>query len=120
MTRLLPLIIILLLGAGAAADDPDGLALLESKIRPVLVEHCYECHSARSEKLKGGLRLDTRDAIRAGGDTGPAVVPGEPESSLILDALAHTDEFPKMPPKRKLPDSVRADFRHGTERGPPS
>jgi hypothetical protein len=63
--------------APASGADPDGVALFESKIRPVLVGHCYECHSAKAEKLKGGLRLDTRDGMRAGGDTGPAVVPGE-------------------------------------------
>ncbi len=62
----------------SAADAPgDGVAFFESKIRPVLVKHCYECHSAEAGKSKGGLLLDTREGIRAGGDRGPAVVPGE-------------------------------------------
>jgi hypothetical protein len=101
----------------AAAED--GRAFFESKIRPVLVEHCYQCHSAKAEKVKGGLRLDSRDAARAGGDNGPAVVPGRPEESLLLQALTHTDDFLRMPPKGKLPDPVLADFRRWIELGAP-
>lgn len=95
-------------GSVAAADDA---AFFESKIRPVLVEHCYECHSAESGKSKGGLMLDTRNSIRLGGDTGPAVVPGDPAKSLLLTAMQHIDPDLEMPPKKpKLPDTVIADF----------
>ncbi len=81
----------------------------EKKIRPVLIEHCYRCHSAASKKLKGGLRLDTRRAIRRGGESGdPSVVPGEPEKSLLLAAIRYEDL--EMPPDRKLPSRVIADF----------
>ncbi|MDB6034092.1 MAG: hypothetical protein JWM16_4430, partial [Verrucomicrobiales bacterium] len=85
--------------------------LFESKIRPVLAEHCYECHSASSKKLKGGLRVDGREALLSGGDTGPAIVPGKPESSLLVTAMAHRDKELIMPPKKpQLPDAIIADF----------
>jgi len=74
----------------------------------VLVEHCYECHSAQSEKLKGKLLLDTREAARHGGETGPAVVPGDPDASVLLQALRY-ENF-EMPPKGKLPAQTIADF----------
>ena len=93
------------------ASGDDGDSFFESKIRPVLVEHCYECHSAESGKSKGGLMLDTKAAIRAGGDTGPAVVPGDAAKSLLLTAIKHSDPDLEMPPKEpKLPDAVIADF----------
>ncbi|HEY1049697.1 MAG TPA: DUF1549 domain-containing protein, partial [Prosthecobacter sp.] len=97
-----------LASGNAAADD---VAFFESKIRPVLVEHCYECHSAESGNSKGGLMLDTKNNIRLGGDTGPAVAPGDPAKSLLLTAMQHSDPDLEMPPKKpKLPDSVIADF----------
>jgi hypothetical protein len=93
------------------ASGEDGTSFFESKIRPVLVKHCYECHSAESGKSKGGLMLDTKAAIRVGGDTGPAVVPGDAAKSLLLTAIKHSDPDLEMPPKEpKLPDAVIADF----------
>src|SRR3954451_12993420 len=74
-------------------DDPTGVEFFEKKIRPVLVEHCYSCHSedaARANKLKAGLALDTREGLRKGGESGPAVVPGKPDKSLFLKTLRHT------------------------------
>lgn len=104
----------LLLASGACsvpADEPQATAFFESKIRPVLVKHCYECHSAESGKSKGGLMLDSKAAIRAGGDTGPAVVPGDPSKSLLLSAVKHADPDLEMPPKKpKLADAVITDF----------
>lgn len=88
----------------------DQLAFFEKKIRPVLVSQCYQCHSEEGKKEKGGLLLDTRDGIRAGGDNGPAVVPGSPTKSLLLKAIKQTDATLKMPPKSKLGDDVIADF----------
>src|SRR5205823_2739437 len=92
----------------------------ESKIRPVLIAHCYECHSNSSAKVRGGLLLDTRDGIRQGGDTGPAVVPGDPDKSLLIKALKHdkADKL-KMPPKKALPASVAADFTLWIKMGAP-
>jgi hypothetical protein len=92
----------------AAGDD-----FFESKIRPVLVENCYGCHSAEAGKSKGGLQLDTREGIRTGGDTGPAVVPGDLENSLLIAAIRWHDPDTGMPPEKKggkLPDSVIADI----------
>lgn len=80
----------------------------EKKIRPVLVEQCYKCHSTTAGKTEGGLALDTRSAMRAGGASGPAVVPSDEEKSLILAAIRH--DGLAMPPDRKLPTEVIADF----------
>ena len=94
------------------------LDFFESKIRPVLVANCYECHSVDASnlgKLKGGLLLDTRDGIRTGGNTGPAVVPGHVSESLLLKALRQEDL--EMPPKGKLSDDIIADFTQWIETG---
>jgi hypothetical protein len=110
-----------LLTGGARAADPKGIEFFERKIRPVLAEHCGQCHSAEAEakkKLKGGLRLDTRDGIIKGGDSGPAVVPGKPADSLILQTLKY-DGDTRMPPKGKLPDAIVADFAKWIEMGAP-
>ena len=89
----------------------------ETKIRPVLVRECYECHSAGSKAVKGGLRLDTRESVAEGGDSGPAVVPGKPEESPLLLAIRY-EEY-EMPPKRKLSESVAADFERWIRMGAP-
>ena len=105
--------------AAQAAEklDAKSVAFFESKIRPVLVNSCYECHSAKSAKVKGGLLLDTRDGIRKGGDKGHGIVPGKLEESLVVTAMQHTTL--KMPPKAKLPDSVIADFEEWVKMGAP-
>ncbi len=78
-----------------AADD----TLFEKKIRPIFVEHCYECHSAKAEKLKGGLRLDTSESILRGGTSGKAIIPGDAANSLLLKAVRGEDPDLKMPAK---------------------
>lgn len=109
-------------GLGLAGEpDAQTIEFFEAKIRPVLVQHCYSCHSAeaeRNKKLRGGLRLDTREGLRKGGDTGPAVVPGKPGEGTLLPALRHTGNV-RMPPKEKLPDAVAADFEAWITRGAP-
>jgi len=113
------LLIAVLIAASTAPGD-DGISHFESKVRPVLVKHCYECHSAESGKSKGGLRLDTREAIRTGGDSGPAVVPGDPSKSLLLSAIKHTDPDLEMPPnKPRLPTSIIADVEVWIKSGAP-
>lgn len=90
-----------------------GNDFFEAKIRPILVKHCYECHSAEAGKSKGGLLLDTREGIRIGCDTGPAVVPGDLEKSLLIAAIRWHDPDTGMPPEKKggkLPDSTIADI----------
>lgn len=89
----------------------------ESKIRPVLVKQCYECHSAESGKARGGLLLDSRGATLEGGESGPALVPGKLDESLLWDALNY-DSF-EMPPSGQLPEDVLADFRRWIEMGAP-
>lgn len=97
--------------------DAAGIEFFEAKIRPVLLQHCYECHSAEAKNVKGGLLLDFREATQKGGDSGAAVVPKNVEESLLIDAMRH--ESFEMPPKGKLPDSVIADFVKWVEMGAP-
>ena len=96
----------------AAAEDPAGIAFFEQKIRPVLVEQCYECHSAKAKKLKSGLYLDSKAGWQKGGDSGkPIIVPGKPDEGLLLRSIRHLEVDLEMPPKKpKLPDAVIADF----------
>ena len=89
-------------------------AHFERRIRPVLVEHCFECHS---EKKKGGLRLDHPQHVERGGDTGPVVVPGDPEQSLLIQALRYGADSYQMPPDGKLPESVIRDFERWVAEG---
>ncbi len=81
----------------------EQLAFFESHVRPLLVKRCYECHSPQSDQFEGGLRLDTRAGIRAGGDSGPAVVPGDIDRSLLMSAIRY--DGIEMPPDKQLPDS---------------
>jgi hypothetical protein len=93
-----------------SADEPDRarVEFFETKIRPVLVKHCYQCHSSDSKSVKGGLMLDFRTAVRKGGESGSVIVPGKPDESILIAALKY-DGY-EMPPKGKLPESVVADF----------
>src|SRR5688572_21065790 len=103
----------LLVPSFATAAEPDAkqVEFFENRIRPVLVENCYKCHSADAEKkLRGGLRLDTKAGWQKGGDTGPAVVPGKPADGTLLKSLHYGDPDLQMPPKGKLPESVIKDF----------
>jgi cytochrome c553 len=106
-----------LLALAGAARAEDGVAFFESRVRPVLVERCYGCHGA--EKQKGGLRLDSRDAVRTGGDSGPALVPGRPEESRLVRAVRHTDKSLKMPPDKKLSAEQVADLERWVAIGAP-
>src|SRR5947209_6804748 len=83
-----------------ADDDPAAVEFFEAKVRPLLVERCWSCHGGG--KAKGGLRLGTRAEAMAGGDTGPAIVPGKPDESLLVEAIQYGDDL-RMPPKSKLP-----------------
>ncbi len=106
-----------------APSGQSGVDFFESRIRPVLVEECYECHSAKAKKVKGGLRLDSREDILKGGDTGPGLVSGDPDASLLIKAVRHADKDLAMPrgkdgPK-KLPDQVIADLVRWVQMGAP-
>ncbi len=91
----------------------------ETKIRPVLVEKCYGCHSANAKRLHGGLYLDSKAGLLAGGDGGPVVVPGDPAASRLITALRYDDAEFQMPPAGKLPSAVVADFVRWIELGVP-
>src|SRR5436190_6838 len=98
----------------------EDFTFFEKKIRRVLAESCFECHSSTSKKVKGGLLLDTREAFLKGGDTGPAVLPGKPDESLLIKAIRYADKDLQMPPKdKKLPDSVISDFVQWVAMGAP-
>jgi hypothetical protein len=94
-----------------------GVEFFESKIRPVLTQRCYSCHSNQAKEVKGGLLLDTRDALRKGGESGAAVVPGDVGESLLIQAIKH--ETYEMPPGDKLADNIIADFEEWVRMGAP-
>ncbi|QDV39097.1 PSD1 and planctomycete cytochrome C domain-containing protein [Tautonia plasticadhaerens] len=105
--------------ATALASEPEGTSetFFELKVRPVLAGTCVKCHG--EAKDSGGLRLDSREAILAGGDSGPAVIPGDPEGSTLVLAISHTDELLKMPPSGPLPRAVRDDLEAWIAAGAP-
>lgn len=105
--------------AADAADDAKGLAFFEKRIRPVLAENCYECHSAEAGKRKGGLHLDNRASLRAGGETGVVIDFDKLESSRLLTAISYHDAELQMPPEKRLPKAVVEDFRAWLEMGAP-
>ena len=100
-----------------AALDQSDIGFFERKIRPALVRYCYECHSAAAAEIKGSLRLDSRGALLRGGETGPAVVPGDVEGSLLISAIRR--QSLEMPPDEKLPLTVIADFEQWVAGGAP-
>src|SRR3954454_13978240 len=102
MRFLVPLSLMLISAGPAPTGDPapradaSSVEFFEEKVRPILVGHCYACHSADT-KPAGGLRVDDRNGLLAGGDNGAAVVPGAPDASLLLRRVAHTDAKRRMP-----------------------
>src|SRR5438874_2377090 len=106
--------------AASTTAEPAGVEFFERRIRPIFVENCYKCHSAEAEKIKGSFLLDTREGLLKGGETGPAIVPGEPEKSLLIKAVRYTDENLQMPPKNKklAPDQI-ADLEAWIKMGAP-
>ena len=100
----------------------EQLDFFEKKIRPVLAEKCHKCHSEKADKVKGGLVLDTREGTRRGGDSGPAVVPGNLADSILIEAIRYTNKDFAMPPEKsggKLPAAVIADFETWVKMGAP-
>ncbi|MFM7563955.1 MAG: DUF1549 domain-containing protein, partial [Planctomycetota bacterium] len=116
-TMRLACVLISLLLSCLVAESPcagdDDFAFFESRIRPLLTEHCLSCHGG--EKTKGGLSLDSRDGWLKGGDSGPAIVPGKPEESLLLKAVRH--EELEMPPEKQLSSREIADLEEWIRSG---
>src|SRR5688572_2102013 len=115
MPKVRPILALLVLALGAQAQDKaaaprEGIEFFEKRIRPILSDRCYKCHSG--DKVKADLWLDSREAMLKGGETGPAVVPGDPDKSLLIQAIRHGDDDLDMPPKQAdwlTPEQIR-DF----------
>src|SRR6266481_5342595 len=104
---------------GSTNFSPQQIEFYEKQVQPILAENCYKCHSHQADKIKGSFVLDSREALLKGGETGPAIVPGEPEKSLLIKAVRHTDEDLQMPPKKKLPDDQIAILAQWIKMGAP-
>ncbi|PYM15114.1 MAG: hypothetical protein DME18_05060 [Verrucomicrobia bacterium] len=104
---------------GQPALSREAIEFFEKKVRPVLTEKCYKCHSAGAEKIKGGLLLDSRNGWMKGGESGPVIVPGDPEKSRLIHAVRHTDSSLQMPPKEILPASQIGDLETWVRMGAP-
>jgi mono/diheme cytochrome c family protein len=104
--RLSVLALALLLGplpyGRGSEPTPEQAKFFTEKVRPVLKENCYSCHSHAAKKSRGGLMLDARESLLKGGDTGPTIVPGKPDDSLLLKSVRHHDDAPAMPPRGHL------------------
>lgn len=100
-----------------AEVDAQGIEFFEKHVRPVLVEHCYECHAAA--EVNGGLRVDSRAGLAAGGDTGAAIVSGKPDQSLLIEAVDYQNHDLQMPPQNKLTESQIAALRKWVKMGAP-
>ena len=103
----------------AATPDDASIQFFETKIRPVLADKCYSCHSASAKKLKGELYLDSRDAMLKGGESGPAIVPEHPEQSRLVEAIGYKNVDLQMPPKGKLSEAQIADLAAWVRMGAP-
>jgi mono/diheme cytochrome c family protein len=105
----------------ARADAPaGGMDFFENKVRPILANSCYPCHSSQAPKLKGGLSVEYKESLLKGGDNGPAVVPGNPDKSLLIKAVRYTDPDLQMPPRgKKLTDAQVADLVTWVRMGAP-
>jgi hypothetical protein len=111
--------LLVLFTTSAASQSAERFDFFEQKIRPVLVKECYSCHSTVTKKSKGGLVLDTKAGLLKGGETGPAIVPGKPAESLLIQAVRYTHAEVKMPPRGKLPEAVLADLEKWIQMGAP-
>ena len=98
---------------------PAEIEFFEKKVRPILVEHCYECHSAKKQPPEGNLLLDRRDGVLQGGDTGPAAVAGDPDKSALVKGIRYNDADLQMPPTGKLPAAEIEILSEWVQRGLP-
>jgi hypothetical protein len=105
--------------AQAQTFSPEQIEFFEKRVRPVLVEQCYSCHSAGAKKIKAGLRVDSRAALLQGGDSGAAIVPGKPDESLLIKSVRYAHQELQMPPKGKLPQAQIDDLVEWIKQGAP-
>ena len=105
--------------SGAAPTDEAKIAFFEKTIRPILIQRCYECHSVESGKGKGGLLIDSREAILKGGDSGPALVAGNPDKSHIIESVRYKNQDLQMPPKGAMPAAEVKALEEWVQMGAP-
>src|ERR1022692_410961 len=103
----------------ALSAQDAGIEFFEKTIRPILVEHCHECHAVGANKIRGHLLLASRAGVRTGGVSGPVIEPGDPDKSLLIKAVRYTDPELKMPKKGKLPAALIADLETWVKMGAP-
>ena len=124
MIRYLQLLLIAILSCApiSVAEEPsqsdDDIQYFERKIRPILVQHCYSCHSNDAKVLRGGLRLDSAASVHKGGDSGPTLVAGQPDESLLIHSIQYDRDI-QMPPKGRLPDAEIKELTKWVMRGAP-
>ncbi len=117
---ILPILTLLTSSASHAAPVSDTkIAFFEKTIRPILINRCYECHSVESGKSKGGLRLDSRDAVLKGGDSGPSIVAGNPDKSLVIESIRYHNQDLQMPPKGAMPAAEMKALEDWVKMGAP-
>lgn len=104
--------------ASTSPDDP-GIQFFETRIRPLLVENCYKCHSVTAKKLKANLYLDSRAGFLKGGDNGPAIVPGHADQGKLIEAISWTNPDLQMPPRAKLNEQQQGDLKKWIAMGAP-
>src|SRR5881394_1458507 len=108
------------ISSSAAEPTSAQTQFFENKIRPLLANNCYKCHSQQAEKVKAGLLLDSKDGVLKGGESGPAIVPGDPEKSLLIKAVRYADPDLQMPPQgKKLSEDQIADLVTWVKMGAP-
>ena len=117
--RFSALILAFALPLQGAEPDGAGIEFYEKKVRPILVEHCYSCHSATAAKIKGGLRVDAREALFEGGESGKVLIAGHPEKSKFIEAVTYKNVELQMPKSGKLPDTVIVDLTAWVKMGAP-
>ena len=110
----------MLCAAPPAGSDAKGVELFETQIRPLLANTCFQCHSRQSKKAKGGLLLDSREGLLNGGDSGPIIVAGDFDKSLLIKAVRYKDKDLRMPPDgKKLTGAQVADLEAWVKMGAP-
>ena len=127
LSRLVPLLaasgFLSSIPASAAEPTKDQIAFFESKVRPILADKCYKCHSLEKNKTKGALTLDTAEGVRKGGEDGAIIVPGDPAKSILIKAVSYTDPDLAMPPNKdggkKLEDAEIAALTEWVKMGAP-
>lgn len=118
-TRHVVTLIVTLSLLAAPESDAQGVEFFETKIRPALVEHCHSCHSQDAKRIRAGLRVDSREALLEGGDSGPAIVPGKPDESPLVLAVRYLSQDLEMPPDGKLPGRTIEAFTEWVRMGAP-